>query len=70
MTVIFANNHDIDCETLPKIWEGQPNVNLIEIDKHSIDWEDKVDPHLRWSWHLEWIAVPRHREGNIHLARE
>ena len=43
MTVIFANNHDIDCETLPKIWEGQPNVNLIEIDKRSIDWEDKVD---------------------------
>ena len=43
MTVIFANNYDIDCETLPKIWEGQPNVNLIEINKHSIDWEDKVN---------------------------
>ena len=43
MTVIFANNHDIDCETLPKIWEGQPNVKLVEIDKWSVNWEDKVD---------------------------
>ena len=43
MTVIFANNHDIDCETLPKIWEGQPNLTLIEIDKHSVDWEEKVE---------------------------
>ena len=30
MTVIFANNNNIDCMTLPKIWEGQPNVKLIE----------------------------------------
>lgn len=43
MTVIFANNNDIDCMTLPKIWEGQLNVNLIEITKDSINWEDKVD---------------------------
>lgn len=43
MTVIFANNNDIDCMTLPKIWEGQPNVNLIEITKDSINWEEKVD---------------------------
>jgi len=43
MTVIFANNDDIDCMTLPKIWEGQPNVNLIEITKDSINWENKVD---------------------------
>ena len=43
MTVIFANKHDIDCETLPKIWEGQSNINLIEIGKDTFDWEDKVD---------------------------
>jgi hypothetical protein len=46
MTVIFANRQDIDCETLPKIWEGQPNINLIEITPQSVDWEDKVDEAL------------------------
>lgn len=43
MTVIFSNRQDIDCETLPKIWEGQPNINLIEITPQSVNWEDKVD---------------------------
>lgn len=68
MTVIFANNHDIDCETLPKIWEGQPNVNLIEITKDSEDWEDKVDEAIASEedtlifagpWHREWLALSK-----------
>ena len=85
MTVIFANNDDIDCMTLPKIWEGQPNVNLIEITKDSKNWEEKVDEAIAseddtliFAGHGNWngLLFPDIEKGiyilhenNVHLIK-
>ena len=43
MTVIFSNAQDDDCRTLPKIWEGFDDCNVIEITPQSENWEEMVD---------------------------
>lgn len=43
MTVIWSNMGDMDCLLLRGIWDGIPDVNLIEITPDSVDWGDVVD---------------------------
>ena len=43
MTVIYSNCGDTDTALLTRIWEGIPDVTVIEITRDSVDYEDVVD---------------------------
>ena len=43
MTVIYSNFGDRDTSVLPMMWEGIPNVNVIEIRRNTADYEQMVD---------------------------
>jgi hypothetical protein len=43
MTVIYSNFGDNDTAVLPLIWEGLPNVTVIEITRDTVDYENMVD---------------------------
>ncbi len=42
-TVIFSNMGDTDTLVLKNIWEGIPNVNVVEINDHNGSFKRKVD---------------------------
>ena len=42
-TVIFSNMGDTDTLVLKHIWEGLPNVKVIEVNNHNGPWAKKVD---------------------------
>ena len=41
MTIIYSNAEDIDCHVLRYAFENLKDVNLVEIDKSSVNWIDK-----------------------------
>jgi hypothetical protein len=43
MTIIYSNSQDDDCLVLRQVWDGLPDVNLIEITSGMDDWGDMVD---------------------------
>jgi hypothetical protein len=43
MTIIYSNWNDDDCRCLQRVWQGIPDVNVIEITSDMNDW----DWHLR-----------------------
>ena len=43
MTVIYSNFGDADTLALPGIWENIPNVNVIEITKDTVDFDETVN---------------------------
>ena len=43
VTVIFSNMGDTDTLVLKHIWEGLPNVKVIEVNGHNGPWAKKVD---------------------------
>ena len=42
-TVIFSNMGDTDTLVLKHIWEGLPNVKVVEVNNHNGPWAKKVD---------------------------
>ena len=38
MTIIYSNAEDIDCHVLRYAFENLKDVNLVEIDKSSVNW--------------------------------
>ena len=45
MTIIYSNFGDRDCSDLPPIWEGLPDVKVVEITRESLWYGDEDDWH-------------------------
>ena len=43
MTIIYSNAEDIDCHVLRYAFENLKDVNLVEIDKSSVNWAVHVN---------------------------
>ena len=46
-TVIFSNMGDTDTLVLKHIWEGLPNVKVVEVNRNNGPWGKKVDSAIR-----------------------
>ena len=74
MTIIYSNAEDIDCHVLRYAFENLKDVNLVEIDKSSVNWAVHVNEAISKENYLKFLyenlgitkKIKRNKRDNVY----